>query len=72
MTWMPKGWRSLAGGGTTDDQRARVCECDRCTQDGQHEPMCDVHWEPPRPCNCPKNDEKAQPGEVSPAPLAMK
>lgn len=59
MTWQPKGWQSLAGGGTSDEQRlARVCECEACRKDGPHEPMCDVHSEPAEPCNCPKKDER--------------
>lgn len=68
--WKPKGWKSLIG--TTNEifesyvkddepfvaQLTRVCQCERCTTDGQHEPMCDVHWEPPRECNCPRKDER--------------
>jgi hypothetical protein len=61
VSFRPKGWQSLAAGGTRDEERlARVCECDVCTKEGPHEPMCDVHWEPPRLCNCPKRDEKKE------------
>ena len=53
MAWKPKGWRSLVGGGTPDELRARVCPCEHCTRDGQHEPMCLVHDEDNPRCNCP-------------------
>lgn len=51
--WRPEGWRSLAGGGTPGHLRDRVCPCEHCTRDGQHEPMCFVHDEADPRCNCP-------------------
>lgn len=67
--WHPSGWQSLTGGGTTDAERsARPCECPRCQQDGQHEPMCSVHdndWRPPQVCDCPKKDERKDGGSMT-------
>jgi hypothetical protein len=54
--WRPAGWKSLAA--TPESARQRVCFCDRCVADGQHEPMCAVHEEPAEPCDCPKGGER--------------
>jgi hypothetical protein len=65
MTWRPPGWQSLAAGGTPDEERLRLCECPRCQQDGQHEPMCSVHEndaQAPQVCDCPKKDERKDGG----------
>jgi hypothetical protein len=51
----PKSWKSLVGGGTTDEERlAQACACPACLRDGRHEPMCQVHWDEPRerPARC--------------------
>lgn len=52
-TFTPAGYVSLASTGAAV-QSVRVCECDRCEADGQHAPMCAVHWEPPKACGCGK------------------
>jgi hypothetical protein len=42
---------------TTDSERLdRFCHCDACERDGQHEPTCSVHEEPPGKCDCHRSD----------------
>lgn len=35
-----------------EDQAGKLCACDRCEADGQHEPQCSAHEEPPGVCDC--------------------
>lgn len=34
----------------------KPCHCSACVRDGQHEPDCAVHDEPPGECGCGRSD----------------
>ncbi|HEX5101545.1 MAG TPA: hypothetical protein VFV94_18670 [Polyangiaceae bacterium] len=39
-----------------------LCSCEACVRDGQHEPDCPVHDEPPRECRCGRADQAKSAG----------
>jgi hypothetical protein len=34
----------------------KFCSCEACVRDGQHEPDCPVHDEPPGACACDRTE----------------
>jgi hypothetical protein len=34
-----------------------LCRCEACVRDGQHEPDCPVHDEPPGACGCDRTEQ---------------
>ena len=35
-----------------------LCRCEACVRDGQHEPDCLVHDEPPGACSCGREESR--------------
>jgi hypothetical protein len=33
-----------------------ACQCLRCTEDGPHNVLCEVHQDPPKACDCARGD----------------
>lgn len=43
---------------TPDDIReGKLCHCESCVREGQHEPDCAVHDEPPAECSCGRTEQ---------------
>jgi len=40
----------------------KPCSCSACLRDGQHEPDCAVHDEPPGECGCGRSDASKSAG----------
>jgi hypothetical protein len=55
MTWTPKGWWTPSAI-TPAHLRIDMCQCLRCTIDGQHNLLCEVHLDPPKVCDCARSD----------------
>lgn len=36
----------------------KLCDCEACVKDGQHEPDCCVHDEPKGPCSCGVEEQR--------------
>ncbi|MDB4980993.1 MAG: hypothetical protein JWM82_1745 [Myxococcales bacterium] len=56
MTWTPKDWWRPTAVVPASLRVGFVCDCDRCAIDGQHNPLCEIHHEPPLPCDCARGE----------------
>jgi hypothetical protein len=55
MTWTPKGWWTPSAS-AADHMHIDLCHCSRCAADGQHNLLCEVHQDPPKPCDCARSE----------------
>jgi len=56
MTWTPKGWWTPTADVDAALRLGQLCDCEPCTRDGQHNPLCEVHHLPPLACDCARGE----------------